>query len=210
MIGENRNYAKPSADGTPIFAPVPLVVDIPHHDEWDEPVIDPETGEPTGETERKSRDWVEHRTIIQPKAADVALAGFLPLFDRFPTDPAPEGQHYAKTGKIELAESRYYLWGYDLAPNPAPKTRVFSKLYLELALFKAGLLDAVDAFIDSKSIIDKDTGKTMPLRRAYSTALTFAEGNEYFAPFLAEVKSTLGLDDATVEAILTASVERGA
>jgi len=202
MIGTNRNYAKPSADGTPIFASVPLAYDIPRHDEWDEPVIDPETGEPTGETEHKSADWTEHKKILQPTAADFAAAGFLPLFDRFPSDSAPEGQHYAKTGKIVLTESRYYLWEYGLVPDPAPMQRVFSKLYLELALFKAGLLDAVDAFIDSKTITDKDTGKEMPLRRAYSTALTFAEDNEYFAPFLAEIKATLGIDDATAEAIL--------
>ena len=47
----------------------------------------------------------------------------------------------------------------------------------------------------------------MPLRRAYSTALTFAEDNEYFAPFLEGVKTALSIDDATAEAILNASVE---
>ena len=31
---------------------------------------------------------------------------------------------------------------------PEQTTRVFSKMYLELALFKAGLLEAVDNFID--------------------------------------------------------------
>ena len=209
MTRTNRNYAKPDENGYPVFPQVPLAYDIPHHEEWYEPVIDPETGEPTGETEHKSADWTEHKKILQPTAADFAAAGFLPLHDRLPSDPAPEGQHYAKTGKITLAESRYYIYAYTLVPDPAPPPRVFSKLYLELALFKAGLLDAVDAYIESKTIEDKETGKTMPLRRAYSTALTFSEDNEYFAPFLADIKTTLGIDDATAEAILSASVERG-
>jgi hypothetical protein len=209
MTKYNFNYAKPDENGYPVFPQVPLAYDVQHHEEWDEPVIDPETGEPTGETEHRSYDWTEHRKVLQPFAADFAAAGFLRLHDLPPSDTAPDGQHYAKTGKIEIVESRYCRWSYSLVPDPAPPPRVFSKLYLELALFKDGLLDAVDAFIDSKTIIDKDTGKEMPLRRAYSTALTFAEDNEYFAPFLTEVKETLGIDDATVEAILSASVERG-
>ena len=73
---------------------------------------------------------------------------------------------------------------------------------LELALFKAGLLDAVDAFIDSQKIIDKDTGKEMPLRRAYSTALTFAEDNEYFVQGKNALQTALGWTDEQVEAVL--------
>lgn len=71
-----------------------------------------------------------------------------------------------------------------LVDDPPPLPRVFSKLYLELALFKAGLLQAVDAFIDTQTITNEQ-GETMPLRRAYTTALTFSEDNEYFATFLA-------------------------
>lgn len=208
MIKYNREYAKPDANGYPLYAPIPLVLHIPHHDEWDEDVIDPETGEPTGETEHKERDWIEDKYVQRPEAADWAQAGYLKLYD---TNPGlhEQGKHWQKTGKIVITID-YYIWEYVLVDDPPPPPRVFSKLYLELALFKAGLLDAVDAFIDSQKIIDKDTGKEMPLRRAYSTALTFAEDNEYFAPFLAAVKSTLGIDDVTAESILSASVEGGA
>lgn len=62
---------------------------------------------------------------------------------------------------------------------PEQTGRVFSKMYLELALFKLGLLSAVDAFIDSQQITNEQ-GQTMPLRRLYDTALTFSEDNEYF------------------------------
>ena len=38
---------------------------------------------------------------------------------------------------------------------PEQNTRVFSKMYLELALFKAGLLEAVDNFVDSQTITNE-------------------------------------------------------
>lgn len=85
--------------------------------------------------------------------------------------------------------------------------RVFSKMYLELALFKLGLLSAVDAFIDSQSITNEQ-GQTMPLRRLYDTALTFSEDNEYFSQFKAAMQAAVGLSDEQVEAILAASVAR--
>lgn len=79
---------------------------------------------------------------------------------------------------------------------------MFSKLYLELALFKAGLLDAVDAFIDSQ-VITNEQGQTMPLRRAYNTALTFSEDNEYFSQFKTAIQTQLGLTDKEMERILS-------
>ena len=207
MIKYNREYAKPDANGYPLYAPIPLVLHIPHHDEWDEDVIDPETGEPTGETEHKERDWTENRYVQRPTASDYAQAGYLPLYD---TEPGlhEQGKHWERTGKIKDADT-YYFWEYVLIDDTPPVPRVFSKLRLEIALFNAGLLPEVDAFIDAQTITNEN-GETMPLRRAYSTALTFAEDNEYFAPFLSAVKTTLGIDDATAEAILSASVEGGA
>ena len=204
MIKYNHSYAKPDENGYPLYAPIPLVLHIPHHEEWDEDVFDPETGEPTGETIHHESDWIEDKFIQQPSVADWAQGGYLDLYD---IDPGlhEQGKHWQRTGKIKDADT-YYFWEYVLVDDPTPPPRVFSKLKLELALFKAGLLPAVDAFIDSQTITNEQ-GETMPLRRAYSTALTFAEDNEYFAPFLTEIKSTLGIDDATAEEILSASVE---
>lgn len=85
--------------------------------------------------------------------------------------------------------------------------RVFSKLYLELALFNAGLLDAVDQFIDSQ-VITNEQGQTMPLRRAYGTALTFSENNEYFSTFKTQLQTSLGLTNEQVENILSNSIAR--
>lgn len=207
MIKYNHDYAKPDANGYPLYAPIPLVLHIPHHEEWDEDVLDPETGEPTGETMHRESDWIEDKYVQQPTAADWAQARYLPLYD---TDPGlhEQDKHWQRTGKIKDADT-YFFWEYVLVDDPPPPPRVFSKLKLELALFKAGLLPAVDTFIDAQTITN-EKGETMPLRRAYSTALTFAEDNEYFAPFLSAVKTALGIDDATADAILSASVEGGA
>ena len=80
-------------------------------------------------------------------------------------------------------------------------------MYLELALFNAGLLTQVDAFIDSQSITNEQ-GQTMPLRRLYDTALTFSEDNKYFGQFKDALQTQLGLADEQVEAILATSIAR--
>ena len=149
---------------------------------------------------------LEGADYMHPTPDDYVRAGYRPLRDVGP-GVNPPGQHWERDGKITTGGD-CWLWHYVLVDDPPPAPRVFSKLYLELALFKAGLLAAVDAFIDAKTITN-DKGETMPLRRVYSTAITFSEENEYFAPFLAEAKQTLGVDDATAEAILAAAVEGG-
>ena len=80
-------------------------------------------------------------------------------------------------------------------------------MYLELALFKAGILAQVDSFIDSQSITNEQ-GQTMPLRRMYGTALTFSENNEYFSQFKTALQAQLGLTNEQVEEILAASVAK--
>ena len=90
---------------------------------------------------------------------------------------------------------------------PEQTGRVFSKMYLELALFKAGLLEAVDNFIDSQTITNEQ-GQTLPLRRLYDTALTFSEDNEYFNKFKSELQTILGLTDGQVEEILSNCIAR--
>lgn len=90
---------------------------------------------------------------------------------------------------------------------PEQTTRVFSKMYLELALFKAGLLEAVDNFIDSQTLTNEQ-GQTLSLRRLYDTALTFSEDNEYFDKFKSELQKILGLTDEQVEEILSNCIAR--
>ncbi|MBQ4198815.1 MAG: hypothetical protein II649_02915 [Kiritimatiellae bacterium] len=192
----NRNFAKPAADGTPLYGPMPLGVEIQRHDEWDEPILDPETGEPTGETERKTRDWVEKRTVVRPKAKDFKLMGYMPLAGNPPPDP-PQGQHYERSGTIVL-DGDCYKWVYILVPDPPAPPRVFSKLKVVAALTNAGVWQQVKAWIEEAGLYD-----------LYLAAQEFAEDNEYFAQGLAALKPVVGWTDGQVEALLAQCVKEG-
>ena len=87
-----------------------------------------------------------------------------------------------------------------------PASRTFSKLRIEDALFRAGVLDAADAFVDAQTITNEH-GQTMPLRRKYQTANDFSEAHPLFAQFKAALQTELGWTDAQVESVLAASVK---
>lgn len=100
---------------------------------------------------------------------------------------------YAETEEESVAE---------VIPSP----RTFSKLRLEDALFRAGVLDAVDAFIDSQTITNEQ-GQTMPLRRKYQTANDFSEAHPLFVQFKTALQQALGWTDEQVEAVLAEAAE---
>ena len=88
---------------------------------------------------------VDGKTYIKPTAEIYLLASppekLLKLEQ--PENPAPAGFHYVQKGYVETATEISIDW--ELAEDaPLPHSRVFSKMYLELALFKAGLLAQVD------------------------------------------------------------------
>lgn len=142
MTKYDRNFCKPDENGKPLYCPLPLAVVIHHHhDEGD----DPETGE------HWERDWDEKRTEVFPTAEDKALMGYLPLSPDYPVDPAPEGQHYERTNKIE-PNGDCYRWVYILVDNPPPPPRRWTRLSIKTALATAGMLDAARAFLSSTEI----------------------------------------------------------
>ena len=143
----NHKFAKPAADGTPLYGPMPLGLEIPHHEEWDEPVVDPETGEPTGETEHKTRDWVEKRTVVHPKAKHFKLMGYMPPVDKPPPDP-PQGWHYKRTGKIAYSpDGQSVVAQYALVPDTPPPPRRWTRLSIKGALADAHLLPAAQSYL---------------------------------------------------------------
>ena len=144
---------------------------------------------------------------IQPSAEEAALfdAYMLSAVDT-PTPPDGETTVIDDYTLIDNKWVPQYRFEPIIEPEPIePAPRVFSKLQLELVLFKAGLLSAVDQFIDSQTITNK-YGQTMPLRRAYSTALTFKEDNEYFKQYLDAIKVALSIDDNVVNSILSSAI----
>lgn len=198
----NRNFGK-LENGTLTYAPAILRVVTHHHDEWDEPVIDPETGEPTGETEHKSRDYDTWETKMWPTADDYAKMGWLRVVDEMPDEPPQDGYHWEAAGWKQWLGILKRV--YEQVVNPPAPPRVFSKINLETAVFKRGLLAKLDAFVDTQTITN-EFGDIMPLRRAYNTAQTFREDHPLFAPYLEAAKSALGVDDETAEAILAECV----
>ena len=141
MTKYDRNYCKPDENGKPLYCPLPLAVVIHHHDEGD----DPETGE------HGERDWDERRTEVFPTDADKAHMGYLPLSPDYPVDPAPDRQHYERTGEI-VRDGDCYRWVYVLVDNPPPPPRRWTRLSIKTALAQAGMLDAARAFLSATEI----------------------------------------------------------
>lgn len=202
----NHKFAKPDTDGTPLYGPMPLGVEIPHHDEWDEPVIDPETGEPTGETEHKTSDWVEKRTVIHPTDEDFALMGYLRLSTDCPVDP-PEGKHYERMGKIEPNGADGYRWAYVLVDNPAQPPRRWSRLSVKCALADAHLLPAVQSYL-TELLVKPD----YPAWAALSDCDYIEEGfggEEAWNALLDGAATALGKTRAEIDAFLDAIPTEG-
>lgn len=121
--------------------------------------------------------------------------------------PEPQEGKVAVYGGYALGETDN-LWHkqWALVDAPPPPPRVFSKFALEGKLFEEGLMDQVDAFIDSQTITNS-FGQTMPLRRRYNTALEFSEDHPDFDRVFKALKQLLGVSDAKAEEILASSVK---
>ena len=141
--------------------------------------------------------------VIAPKEADLLTAHYLPVIDE---KPVTDETHYASPVGWEERDGAIRRT-YEIREIPPRPPRTFSKLYLEDALFQAGLLDEVDAFIDAQTITN-EYGQTMPLRRKYQTANDFSEAHPLFAQFKTALQQALGLTDAQVEKILESGVAR--
>lgn len=190
MIKYNHDYAKPDKDGYPLFCPMPLRYTVQHHEEWDEDVIDPETGEPTGEKEHHERDWTEEVVVAIPSKSDAAKAGYLPLYDNDP-GPHEDGRHWERTGKIENADA-YYFWEYTLVDDPPPPPRKFS--------------------VKSVAGKIKELGYTAQVREALMSANAYEmfvganylrEDDEDFLAMRGLVQQVTGLTEEQIEAVLS-------
>jgi len=143
-------------------------------------------------------------TIVNPTAEQYAT-----LRDAYPKGedaPIPEPQEgkIVEYGGYELGDDHLWHKQWVVVDAPPQPPRTFSKLRIEDALFRAGVLDAADAFIDAQTITNEH-GQTMPLRRKYQTANDFSEAHPLFAQFKAALQTELGWTDEQVEAVLAAS-----
>ena len=114
----------------------------------------------------------------------------------------PTDEQYLAAGWLKNAlnapEARdgmiYAVYAYD---EVTPPPRVFSKLYLILALKKRGLYEQFKEMIESAGLDD-----------LWIAANELNEGYEGFDSFVAQAKTALGLTDAEVEEILGEAVAR--
>ncbi len=95
---------------------------------------------------------INGRKVYNPKAVHCKIAGYLPLSPDWPVDPAPDGQHWERTDKIEPDGDDGYKWVYVLVDNPPPPPRRWTRLSIKTALATAGMLDAARQFLSASEI----------------------------------------------------------
>ena len=125
------------------------------------------------------------------------------IVDEMPDTPTEEGFHWEAVGEEETDDA--IIIKYEQVadpPVPPPPPVIYSKLYLEIALAKRGLLDKFDAWLNAAEIPLDAEGATMPAKRLYDRANDLASDNPLFSTVLASVQAALDVDDATRDAIL--------
>ena len=98
---------------------------------------------------------LDGRTIINPNAESYAVAGYLPVAEASPSEPAPEGYHWAPDGWEERDGAIRRVWREEA--NPPPPPRRWTRLSIKTALATAGMLDAAKAFLSASEIANSYT-----------------------------------------------------
>ena len=137
--------------------------------------------------------------IVAPTKGDYISRGWMPVVDVAPTTPAPEGYHWAATGWEVVDDTIKRV--YTAVVNPPPMPRKFSKLKLYAALTSAGLWDGLENWLKTQTV------EGVNAYTAFSLAQDLSEDYPGWADYLGAAKRALGVTDAEVEAILSASVE---
>lgn len=140
---------------------------------------------------------IDGRTILAPKAAHYARAGYLPLSPDSPVDP-PQGKHYERTGKIEPDGADGYRWAYTLVDDPPPPPRVFETADLVEALMEEGVWEQARSWIVERGMLD-----------LVLATKEFDEANVNFQAGKAALQATLGWTDAEVEELLAKCAKEG-
>ena len=151
---------------------------------------------------------IEWRTVYNPKAVHYRIAGYLPVIETPPSDPAPEGYHYERTGKYAHSpDGQSVIAQYIPVPNPPPPPRRWTKLAIETALAQADMLDAMDAFLAQTTIVGKLTAA-----RAFSRCDYIEEGYpdaEKWNALLDGAADALGKTREEIDAFLDAIPTEG-
>ena len=135
---------------------------------------------------------LDGRIWINPTAEQYERAGWLKNAQNAPE--VREG-YVARVERYEARDGQAFaVYEYD---KVTPPPRVFSKLYLRIALRKRGLEAAFDTLLDESG-----------LRRMWDDANELNEAFTDFCDYLDEVKAALNLTDDEAESILGEAVAR--
>lgn len=138
------------------------------------------------------------RYVVCPTANDYAACNWLPIVDKKPSEPPPEGYRYIPTGWKEESGSIVRIY---TAVVIIPAARTFSKLKLYGALVKAGLWDALVAWLQSQSV------EGINAYTAFTLAQDISDNHPLFKEYYQAARLALGLSEEQAEAILNESVE---
>lgn len=113
----------------------------------------------------------------------------------------PEGL-YAEAYDPTNAHREYVETNEYIPTQPSnPKGRVFSRLYLEIAIAKLGLIDQFDTLLKN---IEIEPGYTA--YRAFERANEISEDFPHFNEYIQTIKTSLGLTDQQIEQVLQQAV----
>lgn len=142
---------------------------------------------------------VNGRLVINPLDVHYRIAGYMPVVDVAPAEPAPVGYHWAPA-KWEIQVLQIVRL-YVAVKDPPPMPRKFSKLKLYAALTEAGHWEHFEHWLKEQTIAGVN-GYT-----AFSLAQELSDDHPLFAPLYAAVKVALGISDEDAEQILEAAQE---
>ena len=134
--------------------------------------------------------------VINPTDEQYRAAGWL---QNAVSAPETRDGYVARLSGYEARDGRVVA-AYEFAPiptQPPPPPRIFSKLYLILALQKRGLYDQFKEMIFAAGLGD-----------LWLAANELNDGFDGFGAYVAQAKAVLGLTDAQVEEILGEAVAR--
>lgn len=183
----NTHFAKLN-NRIPEYAPIPLLLVIHHHEEYDVPVLDPETGEPTGETEHVVNDWDTTETKIRPSPNDYIQMGWLPVLDKAPS-PEP-GYTFQKTGYADEISGKIVM-EYEKVPVP-PVVHTYKRSYLAQWMRANGKWETFNGLL----------GMSEDLEFFWETSTEFDSNHPQWGTVLTAVKSALELSDEDIAEML--------
>ena len=145
--------------------------------------------------------------IVAPTADDFRRHGWLAVIDERPSEPAPAGFHWQRSGWAHRPDGQSVRAQYSLVADPPPEPRRWSRLTIKTALATAGMLDASRQFLASVEIAPGYTaGEALTdcdyIEEGYPTA-------ERWNAILDGAAAALGKSRAEIDAFLDAIPKEG-